>query len=69
MKLSDIPNVENFLDKKVKIEITGGTVFIGTLKGYDGFVNVVLPNVTKPLYTDSQIVIKGKEIKSLDLIE
>jgi small nuclear ribonucleoprotein (snRNP)-like protein len=68
MKLSDIPNVENFLDKKVKIEITGGTVFIGTLKGYDGFVNVVLQNVTKPLYTDSQIVIKGKEIKSLDLI-
>ncbi|EOB12006.1 Small nuclear ribonucleoprotein [Nosema bombycis CQ1] len=69
MKLSDIPNVENFLDKKVKIEITGGTVFIGTLKGYDGFVNVVLQNVTKPLYTDSQVVIKGKEIKSLDLIE
>lgn len=69
MKLSDIPNVENFLDKKVKIEITGGTVFIGTLKGYDGFVNVVLQNVTKPPYTDSQVVIKGKEIKSLDLIE
>jgi small nuclear ribonucleoprotein (snRNP)-like protein len=69
MKLSDIPNVENFLDKKVKIEISGGNVFVGTLKGYDGFVNVVLQNVTKPLYADSQIVIKGKEIKSLDLVE
>lgn len=38
--------LEASLDKPLKIVMSQGTVFQGTLKGYDDFVNVILDNET-----------------------
>lgn len=69
MRLSDIPNIETFLNRKVKIEVQSNSLFIGILRGYDGFINIVLDEVVEPSSVNSYVVLKGKDIKSIVLVE
>lgn len=69
MRLSDIPNIETYLNKKVKIEVQPDSLFIGVLRGYDGFINIVLDDVVEPSSVNSYVVLKGKDIKSIVLVK
>ncbi|KAL0486171.1 U6 snRNA-associated Sm-like protein [Acrasis kona] len=47
----NILNLEKSLDKEILIKFNGGREVIGTLKGYDSMVNIVLDN-TKEFIRD-----------------
>lgn len=63
MKNGDLPSINKLLNKNVRIR-TKNKEYRGTLKGYDGFLNVVLENTRCFL-----MVVRGETIIELVLDE
>ena len=42
-------NLEKYMDKRLRVRFVGGREVVGTLKGFDGLVNVVLDDTTEEL--------------------
>ncbi len=42
-------NLEKLMDKRLRVRFVGGREVVGTLKGFDGLVNVVLDDTTEEL--------------------
>ena len=42
-------DLEKFLEKRLRVRFVGGREVVGTLKGFDGLVNVVLDDTTEEL--------------------
>lgn len=38
----NVIDIEKFLNQKIRVKFQGGREFVGTLKGFDGLVNLVL---------------------------
>ena len=42
-------NLEKYMEKRLRVRFVGGREVVGTLKGFDGLVNVVLDDTTEEL--------------------
>ena len=38
----NVIDIEKFVDQRIRVKFQGGREFVGTLKGFDGLVNLVL---------------------------
>mmetsp|Transcript_34860 Transcript_34860/g.74312 ORF Transcript_34860/g.74312 Transcript_34860/m.74312 type:complete len:80 (-) Transcript_34860:279-518(-) len=38
------PDLKRFMDKRLKLSLNGNRKVVGTLRGYDAFLNIVLEN-------------------------
>ena len=59
-------------DKRLKISLNGKRTLIGTLRGYDAFLNVVLEHVedvSTGQYYGTDIVIRGNSIIQFEAID
>ncbi|KAI9690313.1 MAG: Sm-like protein lsm7 [Bathelium mastoideum] len=51
-KKENILNLEKYLDKQITVKFNGGREVVGTLKGYDQLMNLVLDDVKELLKDD-----------------
>ncbi|KAL9062925.1 MAG: hypothetical protein Q9157_008533 [Trypethelium eluteriae] len=51
-KKENILNLEKYLDKQITVKFNGGREVVGTLKGYDQLMNLVLDDVNELLKDD-----------------
>ncbi|KAL9089761.1 MAG: hypothetical protein Q9165_005555 [Trypethelium subeluteriae] len=51
-KKENILNLEKYLDKQITVKFNGGREVVGTLKGYDQLMNLVLDDVNELLRDD-----------------
>ncbi|KKO76470.1 hypothetical protein AAJ76_3000136702 [Vairimorpha ceranae] len=65
MKSKDLPNLNKFVNKMIKVKTGKGTTFSGLLKGHDAFMNIVLNREEEYSY----IVIRGDNIINIELVE
>lgn len=59
-------------DKRIKLSINGNRKLIGTLRGYDAFLNVVLEDVEQANDAGAylgQVVVRGNSIVQFEALE
>ncbi|OAF66128.1 hypothetical protein A3Q56_06141 [Intoshia linei] len=65
------PELNRFMDKRVKVGLVGNYTIIGVLSGFDSFMNIVLDegvmyNINKPSETLGQMIVRGNNILLLE---
>mmetsp|Transcript_8518 Transcript_8518/g.15488 ORF Transcript_8518/g.15488 Transcript_8518/m.15488 type:complete len:81 (-) Transcript_8518:289-531(-) len=65
------PDLKRFMDKKLKLSLNGNRKVVGTLRGYDAFLNVVLENAESEKEGNAlgTIVIRGNSIIQFETLE
>mmetsp|Transcript_16629 Transcript_16629/g.24880 ORF Transcript_16629/g.24880 Transcript_16629/m.24880 type:complete len:81 (+) Transcript_16629:116-358(+) len=68
------PDLKRFMDKKLRLTLNGNRKIVGTLRGFDAFLNVVLEEAVDEKATDGngyigQIVIRGNSIAQFETLE
>jgi small nuclear ribonucleoprotein G len=68
------PDLKRFMDKKLRLTLNGNRKLVGTLRGFDPFLNVVLEETVDESVTDGsgyigQIVIRGNSISQFETLE
>jgi len=64
------PDLKRFMDKRLNISLNGNRKIIGTLRGYDAFLNVVIEDAEGDggAYL-GQIVVRGNSIVQFEALE
>eukprot|EP01040_Poterioochromonas_malhamensis_P004083 gene4083-4367_t len=68
------PNLKDYLDKTISLQLNKGRKVSGTLRGYDQFMNLVLGNAIEEVSQGNQVknigmvVIRGNSVLQLELI-
>lgn len=59
------------MDKRLKLSLNGNRKVVGTLRGYDAFLNVVLEDAEKGESNENMgtIVVRGNSIVQLETVE
>eukprot|EP00525_Craspedostauros_australis_P013327 CAMPEP_0198114940 /NCGR_PEP_ID=MMETSP1442-20131203/6176_1 /TAXON_ID= /ORGANISM="Craspedostauros australis, Strain CCMP3328" /LENGTH=106 /DNA_ID=CAMNT_0043772351 /DNA_START=238 /DNA_END=559 /DNA_ORIENTATION=+ len=64
------PDLKRFMDKRLKLHLNGNRKLIGTLRGYDAYLNVVLEEAEQ---VDGKfvgkVVIRGNSIVQFETLE
>jgi len=67
------PDLKRFMDKRLRLSLNGNRKVVGTLRGYDGFLNVVLEEVVDETQEDrptiGTIVVRGNSIVQFETLE
>mmetsp|Transcript_4667 Transcript_4667/g.4415 ORF Transcript_4667/g.4415 Transcript_4667/m.4415 type:complete len:87 (-) Transcript_4667:458-718(-) len=65
------PDLKRFMDKRLRLSLNGNRKVVGTLRGYDAFLNVVLEETIDDLNKDEigTIVIRGNSISQFETLE
>ncbi|OQN95584.1 Small nuclear ribonucleoprotein G [Cryoendolithus antarcticus] len=68
------PELKKYLDKRVEVQLNGSRKVMGTLRGYDVFLNIVLDEATesKPNGEKARIgmcVIRGNSVVMLEALD
>lgn len=65
------PDLKRFMDKRLKLSLNGNRQILGTLRGYDAFLNVVLEECedTKNGNYLGQVVVRGNSIVQFEGLE
>ncbi|SGZ51265.1 CIC11C00000002190 [Sungouiella intermedia] len=65
------PELKNYLDKKVSVQLNGSRVVTGTLRGYDVFMNITMADAVESSSGEKvaigTIVIRGNSIVSVEV--
>ncbi|KAK4628774.1 Small nuclear ribonucleoprotein G [Fulvia fulva] len=68
------PELKKYLDKRVEVQLNGSRKVMGTLRGYDVFLNVVLDEATesKPNGEKARLgmcVIRGNSVVMMEALD
>ncbi|KAJ1887465.1 hypothetical protein GGF37_005713 [Kickxella alabastrina] len=68
------PELKNYMDKKLHLQLNGNRTVIGVLRGYDAFMNVHLADAFEVLSEEDHsplgvAVIRGNSIVSMEALE
>ncbi|BFZ55972.1 Core Sm protein Sm G, spliceosomal U1, U2, U4, and U5 snRNPs component [Savitreella phatthalungensis] len=70
------PELKKFMDKELLLQLNGKRRVVGTLRGYDVFLNLVLDNAYEQKGDDAaqresigQVVIRGNSIVMMEALE
>lgn len=70
--VSQIPDLAQYMNKRLSLQLNGSRKVIGTLKGFDLFLNVVLEDAVESRNDDvtkiGTVVIRGESVVSLEAI-
>jgi len=69
-----VPELKNYMDKKLSIQLNGSRKVTGTLRGYDVFLNITLGEALEEQKNGDKlnigtIVIRGNSIVSMEALE
>lgn len=64
------PDLKRFMDKRLKLSLNGNRKIVGTLRGYDAFLNVVIDDAEGDggAYL-GQVVIRGNSVVQFEALE
>ena len=66
------PDLKRFMDKKLRLSLNGQRKVVGTLRGYDAFLNVVLEEAVDETGGGSDmgtVVLRGSSIVQFETLE
>ncbi|KAF2224373.1 hypothetical protein BDZ85DRAFT_280964 [Elsinoe ampelina] len=68
------PELKKYLDKRLFVQLNGSRKVIGTLRGYDVFLNIVLEDALEEKANGEkvrmgQVVIRGNSVVMLEALE
>ncbi|KAK8445715.1 hypothetical protein SEVIR_9G373400v4 [Setaria viridis] len=66
------PDLKKYMDKKLQIKLNANRVVIGTLRGFDQFMNLVVDNTVEVNgndKTDIGMVIRGNSVVMIEALE
>ncbi|KAK6201073.1 uncharacterized protein RJT21DRAFT_120044 [Scheffersomyces amazonensis] len=68
------PELKGYMDKKLSIQLNGSRKVVGTLRGYDVFLNITLADALEEASNGDKlnigtVVIRGNSIVSLEALE
>lgn len=67
------PDLKRFMDKRLRVSLNGNRKVVGTLRGYDAFLNVVLEEVIDENEEDKPsigtIVVRGNSVIQFETLE
>jgi len=67
------PELKKFMDKKLSLKLNGGRSIVGTLCGYDPFMNVVLDEASESRMGQTRqvgmLVIRGNSILMMESLD
>ncbi|OVF08701.1 hypothetical protein EJF18_30584 [Clavispora lusitaniae] len=66
------PELKNYLDKKVSVQLNGSRTVVGTLRGYDVFMNITMADALEQDPSGEKlaigtVVIRGNSIVSIEV--
>jgi len=72
--IARVPELKQFMDKKLSLKIRSGRNLIGILRGYDPFMNLVLDEGVEKMpngdfHQIGMVVIRGNSIDTLESLE
>ncbi|TVU37990.1 hypothetical protein EJB05_11337 [Eragrostis curvula] len=67
------PDLKKYMDKKLQIKLNANRVVIGTLRGFDQFMNLVVDNTVEVNGNDKNdigmVVIRGNSVVMIEALE
>ncbi|XXZ98329.1 hypothetical protein QA089_000823 [Meyerozyma guilliermondii] len=63
------PELKKYLDRKISVHLNGSRNVVGTLRGYDVFLNITLADALDGETEIGTVVIRGNSIVSLEALE
>ncbi|EMF13864.1 LSM-domain-containing protein [Sphaerulina musiva SO2202] len=68
------PELKKYLDKRVEVQLNGSRKVMGTLRGYDVFLNIVLDEATESKPNGEKVrlgmcVIRGNSVVMLEALD
>eukprot|EP00250_Pteridium_aquilinum_P002834 c13053_g1_i1 orf=107-352(+) len=67
------PDLKKYMDKKLNIKLNANRVVVGTLRGYDQFMNLVLDGTVEMNGNDrneiGMVVIRGNSVVMIEALE
>ncbi|RKP15443.1 hypothetical protein BJ684DRAFT_18219 [Piptocephalis cylindrospora] len=74
MPKAPTPELKKYMEKKLMVQLNGSRKVIGTLRGYDPFMNIVLDSCVEEKRNGDKVaigmvVIRGNSIVSLELLQ
>ncbi|KAK0259063.1 Small nuclear ribonucleoprotein G [Friedmanniomyces endolithicus] len=68
------PDLKKYLDKRVEVQLNGSRKVVGTLRGYDVFLNIVLDEATESKANNEKVrlgmcVIRGNSVVMMEALD
>ncbi|KAL5998857.1 hypothetical protein ACLOJK_009805, partial [Asimina triloba] len=67
------PDLKKYMDKKLQIKLNTNRVVIGTLRGFDQFMNLMVDNIVEVNGNEKNeigmVVIKGNSVVMIEALE
>ncbi|KAK0362902.1 Serine/threonine-protein kinase smg1 [Friedmanniomyces endolithicus] len=68
------PGLKKYLDKRVEVQLNGSRKVMGTLRGYDVFLNIVLDEATESKANNEKVrlgmcVIRGNSVVMMEALD
>ncbi|KAG0500921.1 hypothetical protein HPP92_000993 [Vanilla planifolia] len=67
------PDLKKYMDKKLQIKLNANRVIIGTLRGFDQFMNLVIDNTVEVNGDEKNdigmVVIRGNSVVMIEALE
>ena len=67
------PDLKKYMDKKLQIKLNANRVVIGTLRGFDQFMNLVVDNTVEVNGDErndiGMVVLRGKSVVMIEALE
>ncbi|CAK1363288.1 hypothetical protein CBER1_04828 [Cercospora berteroae] len=68
------PELKKYLDKRVEVQLNGSRKVMGTLRGYDVFLNIVLDEATESKANGDKVrlgmcVIRGNSVVMMEALD
>ncbi|CAN6319651.1 unnamed protein product, partial [Urochloa humidicola] len=67
------PDLKKYMDKKLQIKLNANRVVVGTLRGFDQFMNLVVDNTVEVNGNDKtdigMVVIRGNSVVMIEALE
>ncbi|XP_008797575.1 probable small nuclear ribonucleoprotein G [Phoenix dactylifera] len=67
------PDLKKYMDKKLQIKLNANRVIVGTLRGFDQFMNLVIDNTVEVNGSEKNdigmVVIRGNSVVMIEALE
>ena len=66
---TNMPELKKFMDRKLSLQLNGNRKVIGTLRGYDAFLNIVLDECVQDGMELGMVVIRGNSVVAIEALK
>jgi small nuclear ribonucleoprotein G len=68
-----VPELKQYMDKKLRLKLNGNRGVVGVLRGFDQFLNLVLDEAHNDVGPDKEplgmVVVRGNSVQAMEALE